>query len=277
MMGTPDDDARTVNSDVDQTYVIEAPDDMETVDETESELSPSSPEAMLREVANDATASIEYVHQFPRAFSQSHVEAAFQAQHTETRLMYVAVLYVGGFFFFFSGFMLDLLQAIFELGPKQTHLELSIVIGLSASAIFLLASLGLLCNQTKLHDHHHAVAALLNFTFVSVSVTASSVTLFAAGNGGFAIPISAAYVSGLMLAGGTFVMAHTEASLWAFLSSAAFGVAVCMTPGAGLSPIVGTISTAVVLGSISRQIMFQHRHSFAAQVRHQLCDVFHSF
>ena len=271
MMGANDDDARTVNLDIDQTRVTEVSDATENVNETESELSPSSPEAMMREVANDATASIEYFHQLPRAFGQPHVEAAFQAQHTETRLTYVACLYAGVGFFFFCGLLSDIVTGAFELGPQHPRsTPLSLRIGLCA--IFLLASLGLLCNRTKLREHHRAVQAISNFSFILFFTISTGLTLLMyVHNGGFVISSNAAYTSGvaytsgLILAGGTFVMAHNDASLWTFLPNVVFAVAFCMT-NADSSPIAATIASFFILGSISQQIMLQHRHAFVAQV-----------
>ena len=273
MMGANDDDALTVNLDMDQTGVIEAPDDTEAVGETGSDLSPSSPEAMMREVANDATASIEYVHQFPRAFGQLHVEAAFQAQYTETRLTYVAYTFVGCFVFFFGGALFDLINSVCELGSQPTGtLPLSLRLGLCA--MFLLASLGLLCNQTKLRHHHDAVQALSNFAMGLFFVACTGLTLRSL-KAEHPYEFGTGYISGLVLAGGTFVVAHTEASLRIFLLNAIFGVSVwCASAARGndsaLIVIIVSIAGAVILGSISRQIMLQHRHSFAAQVRHRV-------
>ena len=268
MMGAPEDDARTVNS--------------ETGDETESELCPSSPEAMLREAANDATAGIDYVHQFPRAFGQPHVEAAFQAQYTETRLSYVACVFGGNFFFFFCGFMYDLLDAMFQLGPQPpTKLPLSLWLGVCV--IFLLLSLGLLCKRKKLRHHHYAVQALSDITFVVLFIASTGVTLAAVLNGGYPSTFSAGYISGLVLAGGASVMAHTEASLWTFLFNVVFAVSLCYalatmsSDAIHVSSNASTIASVVILGSVLWQIKLKHRHEFAAQVRHQLHDTFCSF
>ena len=261
MMGPAGDDARTVNLNMDQNCVIELPDD--TVDETESELSPSSPEAMMREVANDATASIEYVRQVPQPFTQLRVEAAFQAQYTETRLTYVTCMFVCITFLSCARLVHN------SLSPEHGfNVHLSIPIGLCVVSLF--ASLGLLCSHTKLRGCHHAVQAVSNFSFVAVFGIGSVLTVFLSLNGGPVNPFGLAYNSGLILASASFVMAHTEVSLWTFLFNAVFAVAVCMTPGAGISSITGSIGSAFFVSSISRQIMLQHRHSFAAQVRQWL-------
>ena len=273
-------DARAVNSTVVQLCVIETSDDIELeeaeievdevgnkVDGAETELSPSSPEAMMRDVANDPTANIEYGHQVPWAFSQPHVEAAFQAQYTEIRLMFAACVVLGSFVSMFGRLMFGLLPAIF---PDETW-SFPVGIPIGACVMFLLVFLGLLCNRAKLREYHHVVQALSNLSFFLLFATSSSLTLTAnVYNGGFENPFAAAYASGLILAGGTCAMAHTEASLCTFLFNAVNAVAVCMTPGAGMSPVVATVASAFVLGSISQQIMLQHRHSFTAQVRQQL-------
>ena len=271
-MGGNEDDARTVNLDVDQACAIEIPDNTETVDETESELSPWSPEAMMREVTNDPTASIEYVHQFPRGFGQLNVEAAFQAQYTETRLTYVTCIFVGCFVYFFVGALFEFGYSMFELGSQPTWTwPLSLRLGVCAIDGFV--CLGLLCNQTKLRHHHHAVQALSNFAIGSVIVLRTGYTLARMLNGEHTHEFGTGYISGLVLAGGTFVLAHTEASLWTFLLNAIFGVSVVCSSAARDNDstymvIIASIGGAGILGSISRQIMLQHRHSFAVQVRH---------
>ena len=282
MMGPPDDHARTaVNSDIDQTCVIEVPDDTETVDETESELSPSSPEAMLREVANDATAIIEYVHRFPRAFCQPHVEAAFQAQYTETRLTYVACVSVGMFFFYFVVCTVDLLRTIFDLG-SQPPLVLPLRLRLGLCTIFLVACLGLLCNQTKLRHHHNVMRALSNITFVVLLLLGTGFSLGVVLRGEWLHEFAAGYLSGLVVGCGTFVLAHTGASLWTFIFNAVFAASVCCAVATMASDsiylvIATTVASAIIMGSISQQILLQHRHSFAAKVRHQLRYTFHAF
>ena len=260
-----DDDARALNSALNETCVMEVSVETVSVDDTDSNL---SREAMLREVANDATANTDYVHQVPRAFGQPHVETAFQAQYTETRVTYVICIFVGLLCFFLGGFIVDLLGAITQLPSLRRTWNMPLSIRIALCAMFLLASLGFFCNRAKLRDHHHAMQALMNFAFVVLFVTSSGVMLLGVISGEYPSPVGAAYIGGLLLAGGTFVMTHVEASLWTFLFTAVFAVTVCIIPGSDIVSIVGTITSAVVLGSISRQIMLQHRHSFAAQVRH---------
>ena len=258
-MGTPDNDAQAVSSTVDQVCVVEMYDENETA-EGKCDLPPSCPEAMLRDVAKDAAASIEHDKRVPRPFSQLGVEAAFQAQYTDTRLTIVTSVSVGSFFFLVA----RLVHGLLSPGPSW-NIPLSIPVGLCI--IFFLTSLGLLCAHTKLREYHHAVQVFSSVSYVLMAVVGSGMTLTSNSNGGPPDPFGTAYVSGIVVAGGTFCMAHNEAPLWTFLFNVLFTVTVSITPGAGMMPAIASIASAIILGSVSRQIMMQHRHSFVAKVR----------
>ena len=259
MMGAPDDGARAVSSTGDQVCVVDMYDDNET-DEAENELSPSCPEAMLRDVAKDAAASIEYDQRVPRAFSQLGVEAAFQARYTDTRLTVVTSISVGSFFFLAA----RIVEGLLSPGPSW-NVPLSIPVGMCI--MLFLTSLGLLCTRTKLRESHHAMHVFSSVSYVAAGVAFSGMTLISNSNGGPANPFGTAYTSGVAVAGATLCMAHNEAPLWTFLFNLLFAVTVSITPGAGMMPAIATIASALILGSVSRQIMMQHRHLFVSEVR----------
>ena len=218
-MGAPDAYARVANSTVVQACPSQVSDE-EDVDDAESDLSISSPETMMQDLANAKTASIKCDHHIPQAFGHPHVEAAFQAQYTETRLKYITCAYVAAFFYFFG-------RLVEGLHATQQAWNVPVSIPLGLCLIFLLASLGLLCSRTKLHECHHLVQTFSNVTTVLLLTTGSGLTLLCNLNGGPVNPFGTAYISGLSLGCGTLAMVHAEAALWTFLFNAVFAVAVC--------------------------------------------------
>ena len=248
-------------------------------------LSPWCPESMVQEVALSA-ASTEYDTKIPGAFRQANVESAFQAQHTESRLVYVTCVAVGS-----AGFWLG--QALIKVGNQGgpvaqssglIHIPASVIIGVVVG--YLALSVGLIWNRAKIRNYHFAVqhGTDVVFSLVFLSATTLNLLVFVGGEeveitpdtcidltltltmSIQADPFGAAYTSGIVWATGTFVLAQVNASLWTFAFSVLFAVITCMVPDAGVMAIAATIPSAFVFGGISRQILLQHRFTFAAQV-----------
>ena len=230
--------------------------------EMDNGVPPWSPEAMIREVANDPTASIEYDRRIPQAFSQP-VEAALQAHHTETRLMCALCTCVGWFVLLFG----QSCRRIFVSEPQvKWSFPVGYHIGMSLLALVLICAI--LSNRAKLQKAHHVthVLAATVVVLTTIGVAVTTLAYAVTEQSGAISTFATGCLSGITLATGCFVLAHMHMSLWTFLSSATFAVVSCMAADSDIMSIVLTVPAVLVLAGMSLQILLQHRSDFAAQV-----------
>ena len=225
------------------------------------------PDSMIREVAEDATASIEYDENIPRAFGQPHVEAAFQAQLTETRLAYVTYICGGAAIFFLA----QSIQRVFGLAPgKKFDMPVSFSVG--AFLLFSSLSVAMVCSGSKLRERHHLTRRFSNavcFLFTAIVTVVSMASVLNGVADCTRYPYNTGYSSGIVLASSVFCLAIMEASFWTFLATAAYAIVTCSSPDADWMAAVLTVPVGLVLASVARQILLQHRASFVAEVMTQ--------
>ena len=239
--------------------------EMPTNDADQDEgLRPASSQAMLENVANDPSATFEQSAHIPWGFSP-RVEAAFQAQHTNSRV--------------FFGIALCIAVGIPCLGngifSSPSNLPRSAWLVMAGT--FLLTAFAMACNRHTLQEYHNGARAVAFAIFVLFYGALGYVLVIGVNEGSFADCFTGALTTGMAIAGGILLFAHLSAPLWTFSVNAFLFVLLFLLSPESFQFWWSTVFVGpMILFCAAWQILLQQRHSFTAQVSLQPIGSVHS-